>query len=340
MGIVLGIESSCDESAAAVVTSDGNILSNIIFSQIQDHALYGGVVPEIAARAHVDKLDHAIQEAVMQAGINFSDIDAIAVTAGPGLMGGIIVGTTYAKTIASVMRKKFIAINHLEGHALMATLTEKTLIFPYLLLLISGGHSQFVCVLEPGKYKILGQTLDDAPGEAFDKVAKLLGLGYPGGPAVESASHHGNKSAYRLPIPLEKRRDADMSFSGLKTAVLQIVRANGFNNTEDLCASFQETVACALALKVSYAIEKFSEYSINKQFVVSGGVASNLCIRDKLSQAAAKHGFQTFFPPVKLCTDNAAMIAWAGIYKLQMKAHELDFKPRARWSLEEVCYET
>ncbi len=337
---VLGIESSCDESAASVVSSDRTIVSNVIISQIKEFALYKGVVPEIAARNHL----HNVEKVILAAASNINikqDIDAIAATAGPGLIGGIIVGTMYAKALCSVLKKPFIAVNHLEGHALACRLTS-TIQFPYLLLLASGGHCQFISVIGVSKYKILGATLDDAAGEAFDKVAKLLNLGYPGGPIIESLAKGGNAQRFKLPLSMTNRKGCDLSFSGLKTAVLQIVKQTKLSDIDikDLCASFQHTVAEIFARRAVNAIKEFDRINPllqNRVFVFSGGVASNSYIRNILEQAVSIFGFQLICPPINLCTDNAAMIAWAGIERFSLGYIDaLNFCPRANWSLEEL----
>lgn len=340
---VLGIESSCDDTAASIVTDKKEILSNIVISQFKEHAPYRGVVPEIAARSHMLNLNTAIVDALDKAKITINDIDAIAATTGPGLIGGVIVGTMFAKGIASVTKKDFISINHLEGHALTVRLTEN-IEFPYLLLLASGGHCQFVAVLGVGKYKILGQTLDDAIGEAFDKVAKMLGLGYPGGPVVESLAKNGDPYKYKLPLSMVERNGCDMSFSGLKTAVRLLIESLGnLDDTKisDICASFQYTISEILSRRTTNAISLFQNYNqTNKKptnFVLSGGVAANIYLRESISNAIERKGFTLKAPPINLCTDNAAMIAWAGIERLRLnKINDLTTCPVARWSLEDL----
>lgn len=339
--IVLGIETSCDETAAAVVSDDREILSNIVLSQ-QDHTVYGGVVPEIAARAHMEHIENIIEEALRKANVSLADIDAVAATSGPGLIGGVIVGTMTAKSIASVIKKPFVAVNHLEGHALTVRLTDN-IEFPYLLLLVSGGHCQFLIAEGIGKYKKLGGTLDDALGEAFDKTAKMLGLGYPGGAELEKMAKDGDPHAYNFSIPLRRRGGCDFSFSGLKTAVrmkLEEITNNRKNELSkkqkaDICASFQYTATESLLERSSNAISLFKEYyPQGKYFVIAGGVAANRYIREKLSELLAQHNLTLVAPPVKLCTDNAAMIAWVGIERLKSGGGDgLDFEPRARWSL-------
>lgn len=337
---ILGIESSCDDTGVAVVRSDKTILANVVISQLKEHAPYLGVVPEIASRAHMQNIEIAAKEALNQAGLALSEIDAIAVTAGPGLIGGVIVGVMFAKGLASVLKKPLIAINHLEGHALTARLTSEVQ-FPYLLLLVSGGHCQFIEALEVGNYKILGTTLDDAVGEAFDKCAKLLGLRYPGGPIIEKLALSGNPEAYKLPLSMTDRTGCDMSFSGLKTAFRQLIEKQDTLTTQvisDICASFQYTIGEILASRLNNAIEIFLDHKDkNRSLVIAGGVAANLYLRKKLQSAAESKGFELFVPPVDLCTDNAAMIAHAGLERFQLGLiNDLGFCPKARWSLEEV----
>lgn len=334
---ILGIETSCDETAAAVVTSGKKIRSNIVLSQLDEHAAYGGVVPEIAARAHMEHLERIIGEALSKAGCSLPEIDAIAVTGGPGLIGGVIVGVMMAKTIASVHNKPFIAVNHLEGHALTVRLTSD-IEFPYLMLLVSGGHCQFLIVHGVGKYTLLGGTVDDALGEAFDKVAKMLGLPQPGGPAVEKLAKDGNSFAYDFPIPMKGREGCDLSFSGLKTAVRLAVQDSGFSiqdSVKDICASFQRTACECLIDRTRHAIESFrTVYPNGKEFVIAGGVAANQIIRAALSDLLMHYDMRLTAPPIPLCTDNAAMIAWAGIERFQLGLTDsLDFEPKARWPL-------
>ncbi len=336
--LILGIESSCDDTGVAIVTEDKKILSNIVISQLKEHAPYNGVVPEIAARSHMLNLKSAVAEALKVAEVEIDDIDAIAATTGPGLIGGVIVGTMFAKAMASVTKKPFIAVNHLEGHALTARLTSD-LEFPYLLLLASGGHCQFIAARSVGNYKILGQTLDDAVGEAFDKVAKLLGLGYPGGPIVEQYAKLGDAKAYALPFSMVTREGCDMSFSGLKTAVRLLVEKQDDLSEQviyDICASFQYTVTEILAKRTINAIAMFQNLCLGSSFVLSGGVASNMYLRKRLEEVVNNYDMNLVAPPINLCTDNAAMIAWAGAEKLKLGLiNSLDVCPRARWSLEE-----
>jgi N6-L-threonylcarbamoyladenine synthase len=336
--LILGIETSCDETAAAIVSDKKEILANVVLSQIEEHQPYGGVVPEIAARAHIDHIEDVIAKALADANVTFTDLDAVAVTGGPGLIGGVIVGVMTAKAIASVHKKPLIAVNHLEGHALTVRLTDDVP-FPFLLLLVSGGHCQFLMVEGVGKYIKLGGTVDDALGEAFDKTAKMLGLGYPGGPAVEALARDGNKHAYVFPIPMKGRPDCNFSFSGLKTAVRKQVIDLGDSITEkhkaDICASFQWTAAQSIADRAQHAIATFkSAHPSGKHFVLAGGVAANQYIRGELENICVVHDMKLVAPPIKLCTDNAAMIAWAGLerYRLGM-IDGMDFEPRARWPL-------
>ncbi len=338
--VVLGIETSCDETAAAVVALDGGqglIRSNIVLSQLDEHAAYGGVVPEIAARAHVEALDQVIRSALEAAEVGFSDLNAIAVTAGPGLVGGLLVGVMTARAIAAARNLPLYAINHLEGHALTAALTNRSE-FPYLLLLVSGGHTQLVMVGGLADYQRLGSTIDDALGEAFDKTAKMLGLPYPGGPAVEAAATEGDPNRFKLPKPLVGKPGCDFSFSGLKTAVRRA--AEGIapltdRDIADLCASFQKTITEILDDRVGNAVQMVSK-SPPLALVAAGGVAANRAVRDRLQAVSAEAGIPFVAPPPALCTDNAAMIAWAGALRLQA-GHDSndDFVPRARWPLDE-----
>ena len=339
--LILGIETSCDETAAAVVDGEGAIRSNIVLSQTAEHLPYGGVVPEIAARAHIDYLGDVVKKAMDQAGASYADLDAVAVTGGPGLIGGVIVGVMMAKAIASVHAKPFIAVNHLEGHALVPRLTDKVA-FPYLLLLVSGGHCQIMVVEGVGKYVHLGATIDDALGEAFDKTAKLMGLPYPGGPQVEKLARAGNPLRFALPRPLSDREGMDFSFSGLKTAVRNALLQLGENialaDKADMCASFQYTAGVILKDRMEKAAARAkAEYPMVRSLVVSGGVAANRYLRSVLTNVSKNNGLEFVAPPVGLCTDNAAMIAWAGIEKLRLGQKDgLDFEPRARWPLTEA----
>ncbi|MTJ81992.1 MAG: tRNA (adenosine(37)-N6)-threonylcarbamoyltransferase complex transferase subunit TsaD [Telmatospirillum sp.] len=336
--IVLGIESSCDETAAAVVRDDRTILADVVLSQLDEHRPYGGVVPEIAARAHLDHLDRLVAEALARSGTRLAAMDAIAATGGPGLIGGVMVGVMTAKAIAAVTGKPFVAVNHLEGHALTARLTDD-LAFPYLLLLVSGGHCQLLAVEGVGRYRRLGATIDDAAGEAFDKVAKMLDLGYPGGPAVQAAAERGDPERFALPRPMKGRPGCDFSFSGLKNAVRLLIAAEtplSDAGRADIAASFQAAVAESLADRTRAAMELFAAaYGGPGGLVVAGGGAANSLLRQTLARIAADAGFRLAVPPLKLCTDNAAMIAWAGLERFRLGARDsLDFAPRPRWPLD------
>jgi len=344
---VLGIETSCDETAAAVVARDpggaGRIVSDVVLSQVDAHAVFGGVVPEIAARAHVEALDRVIAAALREAGAGFADIDAVAATAGPGLIGGVLVGLTTAKAIALAAGKPLVAVNHLEGHALTARLTDG-LAFPYLLLLVSGGHTQFVAVEGVGAYRRLGTTIDDALGEAFDKAAKLLGLGYPGGPAVETAAARGDPARFALPRPLVDRPEPDFSLSGLKTALrlaAEKVAPLSTGDVDDLAASFQAAVTDVVADRAAKAMALFAAMHPGvaaPALVIAGGVAANKAIRARLVTAASRAGFTLVAPPARLCTDNAAMIAWAGAERLALGLVDgPDVAARPRWPLDALA---
>lgn len=343
---ILGIETSCDETAAAVVVRHpdgrGEILSDVVLSQLDEHSLYGGVVPEIAARAHVEALDGLVEEALARAGASLADIDAVAATSGPGLIGGLIVGLMTAKAIARAAGKPLLAINHLEGHALTARLTDG-LSFPYLMLLVSGGHTQLVLVRGVGDYERWGTTIDDALGEAFDKTAKLLGLPYPGGPAVEQAALSGNPDRFQFPRPLVGEARLDFSFSGLKTAVRQAateIAPLSDQDVADICASFQKAISRTLKDRIGRGLARFrSEFATlgeTPALVVAGGVAANQEIRRTLQALCLEHGFRFIAPPLKLCTDNAAMIAWAGLERFaeDFPTDALDVQPRSRWPLD------
>ena len=339
--IVLGIESSCDETAAAVVTAEREILANIVLSQIDEHRPYGGVVPEIAARAHVEHLDSLIERAMAEAKLDFSDLDGVAATAGPGLIGGVMVGLMTGKAIAAAHELPLAAVNHLEGHALTPRLCGE-LAFPYLLLLVSGGHCQLLIVEGVGAYRRLGTTLDDAAGEAFDKAAKSLELDYPGGPALEKAAADGDPARFDLPRPMMGRAGCDFSFSGLKTAVVHRLRDLGGAGAldtgakADLAASFQMAVADVLCDRSAHAFALMAErHPDARDFVVAGGVAANAALRTALDKTAGRHGFAMTAPPPWLCTDNAAMIAWAGIERLRVGLSDgLDAAAHARWPLD------
>ena len=342
--VVLGIETTCDETAAAVVErladGRGKILSNIILSQTNEHAAFGGVVPEIAARAHVEALDHIIRKAMAEAERSFEGIDGIAAAAGPGLIGGVIVGLTTAKAIALVGKKPLIAVNHLEAHALTARLTD-SVPFPYCLFLASGGHTQIVAVRGVGDYVRLGTTVDDAIGEAFDKTAKLLGLGYPGGPQVEKEAEKGDIHRFKLPRPMFGRPEADFSLSGLKTALrieAEKIAPLSDQDVADLCASFQQAVVDVVMDRLRAGLKIFRErYGAPTALVAAGGVAANQAIRKVLHRVALEGGTVLVAPPPELCTDNGAMIAWAGVERLSAGLTDtLDVAPRARWPLDEV----
>ncbi|HVX91870.1 MAG TPA: tRNA (adenosine(37)-N6)-threonylcarbamoyltransferase complex transferase subunit TsaD [Xanthobacteraceae bacterium] len=342
--VVLGIETTCDETSAALVErhSDGRgqILSNVVLSQIADHAAFGGVVPEIAARAHVEALDHVIAEAMNTARRRFQSLDAIAAAAGPGLIGGVIVGLTTAKAIALVTNKPVIAVNHLEAHALTARLTGHVP-FPFCLFLASGGHTQIVAVLGVGDYVRLGTTIDDAIGEAFDKTAKLLGLAYPGGPEVEREAKRGDPDRFDLPRPLAGRPEPDFSLSGLKTALrleAERVAPLSARDIADLCASFQQAVADVVLDRLRAGLKAFHHrFGKPTALVAAGGVAANQTIRKVLHRVAFEGSTVLVVPPPELCTDNGAMIAWAGAERLALGLTDtLDVSPRARWPLETV----
>lgn len=341
--IVLGIETSCDETAAAVVVRDdsgrGAILSNVVRSQFDEHAAFGGVVPELAARAHVEWLDHIIAQAVEEAGIALGDIDAVAATAGPGLIGGVLVGLTTGKALAAALDKTLIAVNHLEAHALTARLTDEVQ-FPYLMLLVSGGHSQFVLVRGVGDYERWGGTIDDALGEAFDKVAKLLSLGHPGGPAVERIAREGDPERFRFPRPLLREERLDFSFSGLKTAVrlkAEALAPLAEQDVADIAAGFQAAVTEIVATRSRQALARFrTEFpEAEPQLVVAGGVAANARIGAALRETAGAMGARLVVPPAALCTDNGAMVAWAGAERLALGVKDgLEVAARPRWPLD------
>ncbi len=378
---ILGIESSCDDTAVAIVTSDHKILANIVISQNKEHEAFQGVVPEIAARSHLANLEKATRQVLDESKLTLAELNAIAATSGPGLIGGVIVGSMFGKALATVLKKPFIAINHLEGHALTARLTHRVK-YPYLLLLVSGGHCQFAAVRALGKYKILGQTIDDAVGEAFDKVAKMLGLPFPGGAEIEKRAKSGDPYKYVLPKPIINSGDCNMSFSGLKTAVRSlIIKLKKIGETEinDIAASFQYTIGEILTIKTLEAIKVYekiiAEYSLysndlsnwnikqgvsersldklgeyvnspkfygadleeQKSIVIAGGVAANGYLRTLLTKQLAEYGYQLIAPPTQLCTDNAAMIAYAGLERFNNNLFSpLNFCPRARWSLEDL----
>jgi N6-L-threonylcarbamoyladenine synthase len=342
--IILGIETTCDETAAALVEraedGSGRILSNVVLSQVSEHAAFGGVVPEIAARAHVEALDRIIGKAMAEADRSFATLDGVAAAAGPGLIGGLIVGLTTAKAIALTQGKPLIAVNHLEAHALTARLTDG-IAFPYCLFLASGGHTQTLGVRGVGDYLRLGGTVDDAIGEAFDKTAKLLGLGYPGGPLVEKEAQNGDGKRFALPRPMSGRRDADFSLSGLKTALrLEAEKIAPLSNQDvaDLCASFQQAVVDVVMDRLRLGMRMFrDQVGAPTALVCAGGVAANQAIRKVLHRVAFEVGISLVAPPPALCTDNGAMIAWAGAERLALGLTDaLDFAPRPRWPLDQV----
>lgn len=343
---ILGIETSCDETAAAVVErqADGvcTVLSDVVLSQMDEHSAYGGVVPEIAARAHVEALDTLIEDALKRANVSLAEIDAIAATSGPGLIGGLLVGLMTAKAMARASGKPLYAINHLEGHALTARLTDD-LSFPYLMLLVSGGHTQLILVRGVGVYERWGTTIDDALGEAFDKTAKLLGLPYPGGPAVEKAAKTGNADRFVFPRPLVGEARLDFSFSGLKTAVRQAameIAPLSDQDIADVCASFQKAISRTLKDRIGRGLQRFkSEFPASSEppaLVVAGGVAANLEIRRTLQVLCDEQRFRFIAPPLHLCTDNAVMIAWAGLERMALgePSDDLSVEPRSRWPLD------
>src|SRR5258708_157257 len=336
---VMGIETSCDETAVAIVEAPpddgpvGTILADVIYSQLTEHRRFGGVVPEIAARAHLERIDGLVEEALKTAGLGLGELDAIAATGGPGLIGGVMVGVMTAKALAFAHDKPFLAINHLEGHALSVRLTEDVA-FPYLLLLVSGGHCQLLTVRGPGDFTRLGTTIDDAAGECFDKTAKLLGLGFPGGPAVERAAKDGDPQRFALPRPMWRKPGCDFSFSGLKTAVRQTVEKldpNDKTAIADLCASFQRTVGDVFVDRCANALTSAPSPTL----VVAGGVAANPYLPGPPEEGASRHGACLVAPPIKLCTDNGAMIAWAGIERLRLgRTDPAHFRPPPRRPVE------
>ncbi len=349
---ILGIETSCDETAVAIIDDEKNILANVLNSQIELHKKFGGVVPELAARGHIEVLDQLISQAMQEANLKFEEIDGFAATSGPGLIGGVIVGMMAAKTLASIYKKPFIAVNHLEAHALTARLTSD-LEFPFLLLLISGGHCQILFARGVGDYEKLGETIDDALGEAFDKLAQMLDLPYPGGPSVEKLAVQGDENRFKFSRPLidslNKNHLCDFSFSGLKTAVRrEIEKLTGENfshltspkkvnekDKADICASFQRVVCEILINRLENILTTYGLRLTTKKLILSGGVAANRYIFSHLKIWAQKKKLELIAPPISLCTDNAAMVAWAGLERLRLEMKdELDFKPKARWGLE------
>lgn len=337
--VILGIETSCDETAASIVTDNKQILSNVLRSQAH-HETYGGVVPEIAARAHLQLLKPLVEMALKEAKLKPEELDGIAVTGGPGLIGGVIVGVMFAKGMAAGLNKPLLAVNHLAGHALTVRLSHDVE-FPYLLLLTSGGHCQMLIVRSPIDYELLGTTIDDAAGEAFDKVGKMLGLPYPAGPQIELLAKHGDPRAYAFPRPLlhDKEQPLNFSFSGLKTAVRRQIETLTLDQQTrmNICASFQQAILDIFASKVDRALAECQDKQIPlTALVTAGGVAANTMIRETLNEVASKKGVPFIAPPAKLCTDNAAMIAWAGVEKLRIGSIDsLEFAPRPRWPLNE-----
>ena len=340
--LILGIESSCDETAASLITENEQgipvVLSNIVSSQIAIHKEFGGVVPELAARSHIEKIDLIVQKAIDESGRKIEEIDAVASTAGPGLIVCLSVGLSFGKAFASSINKPFIAVNHLEGHALSPKLNSR-LDYPYLLLLISGGHTQYLNVKGLGKYKRLGTTIDDALGEAFDKTAKLLGIEFPGGPQIEILAKKGNSTKFDLPKPIYNKGGCNLSFAGLKTAILKITKTIKTEQEKfDLAASFQKTVEEILKKKTKIAFNEFEKQNnTNKKvFVVAGGVAANKKIRSMLINLCEENNYKSLFPPIELCGDNAAMIAMVGLEKFKLKQfNDLDYPAKPRWPLDE-----
>ena len=340
--LILGIESSCDETAASIISENdqGNpiVLSNIVSSQVDVHKEFGGVVPELAARSHIEKIDWIVQKAIDDSGKKIEEIDAVASTAGPGLIVCLSVGLSFGKAFAASLNKPFIAVNHLEGHALSPKLNSK-LDYPYLLLLISGGHSQYLSVKNLSNYKRLGTTIDDAVGEAFDKTAKLLGIEFPGGPQIEVFAKKGDSNKYELPKPIFNKGGCNLSFAGLKTAVLKITKQIKTEQEKfDLAASFQKTVIEILHKKTKIAFTEFEEQikPKDKKFVVAGGVAANKEIRKMLIKLCEEKNYESIFPPIDLCGDNAAMIAMVGLEKFKLKQfNKLDYPAKPRWPLDE-----
>lgn len=334
---ILGIESSCDDSAIAIIDHNKNIIVNLVSSQIKEHIPYGGVVPELAARKHSENLPKLLKLALSKANITISQIDLICATAGPGLIGGVVVGLTMAKTLAQFLDKPFIAVNHLVGHALCPRI-ENEIELPYLLLLVSGGHSQILIVEDIDKFTLLGETLDDAFGEAFDKVAKMLKLPYPGGPNIEKKAKLGDSNKFKMPLPLAGKADYNFSLSGLKTHVRTLISNHNIDDEQfkaDLSASFQKTIAKHLADKLEKSLIYFqSKFPQNKNIVFSGGVAANEFLRNHLSSLASKYKFNFYVSAKNLCTDNATMIAWAGYEEFKKNgASDINFRARSRWPL-------
>jgi len=339
--LILGIETSCDETAASIITENDKgiptVLSNIVSSQVDVHKEFGGVVPELAARSHVEKIDWIVEKAISNSGKKIEEIDAVASTAGPGLMVCLSVGLSFGKAFASAINKPFIAVNHLEGHALSPKLNSD-LNYPYLLLLISGGHSQYLSVQGLGKYKRLGTTIDDALGEAFDKTAKLLGIEFPGGPQIEVLAKKGNPEKYNLPKPIFNKGGCNLSFAGLKTSVLKITKEiKNDQDKFDLAASFQKTIEQIMYKKTTIAFEEYEKiYKGEKKFVIAGGVAANKNLRKMFEKLCKDQNYESIFPPIQFCGDNAAMIGLVGLNRYKLKLfNKLDFPAKPRWQLDE-----
>lgn len=333
---VLGIETSCDETAVAIVTDKKEILAHAIYTQLETHQQYGGVVPEVSSRGHLEILPHMVSQALTEANLSLADLDGIAATCGPGLIGGVLVGATFAKAIALYHQKPFMAVNHLEGHALTVQLTHDVP-FPYLLLLVSGGHTQILLVKDLGDYALIGTTKDDALGEAFDKTARLMGLPYPGGPKIEAYAHKSQTDHYAFPRPMIHKPGYDFSFSGLKTAVRFAIEKEptplSKKTKANIAYSFQEAAIAVIKNRLKNVFQRYHNHF--NTFVVAGGVAANQAIRQSLEEIATQYQKQFVAPPLHLCTDNGAMIAWAGLsYLKRGKTSSLDFKPRPRWPLD------
>ena len=337
--IIMGIETSCDDTAVAIINSNKEILSNVVINQNSNLSKYGGIVPEVAARDHLTNIEYAVKEALIASKLKINDINLISATGGPGLIGGVIVGTVFGKSLAMSLDVPYIAVNHLEGHALTARLTNN-IKYPYLLLLVSGGHTQIIAVLKYGKYIRLSTTLDDAAGETFDKAAKMLNIGFPGGPQIEKMAEGGDPNSFKLPRPMYKSKNPNFSFSGLKTSFSQTVLRNQLTSTliQDLSASLQKTISDCLVDRTKIALINFQKIinsNSNIQLVVAGGVASNKYIRHELKKLASASNANFIAPPIHLCTDNGAMIAWAGYEKYNFEGEtDLNFQPRPRWPLD------
>ena len=337
--IIMGIETSCDDTAVAIINSNKDILSNVVINQNSNLSKYGGIVPEVAARDHLTNIEYAVKEALIASKLKINDINLISATGGPGLIGGVIVGTVFGKSLAMSLDVPYIAVNHLEGHALTARLTNN-IKYPYLLLLVSGGHTQIIAVLKYGKYIRLSSTLDDAAGETFDKAAKILNIGFPGGPQIEKMAEGGDPNSFKLPRPMYKSKNPNFSFSGLKTSFSHTVLRNQLTSTliQDLSASLQKTISDCLIDRTKIALINFQKIinsNSNIQLVVAGGVASNKYIRHELEKLASASNANFIAPPIHLCTDNGAMIAWAGYEKYNFEGEtDLNFQPRPRWPLD------